>query len=978
MALGDGIRRNIAQVDPTERDLLRDAILELHKRYFPGSPSDSPPGGVSWWFKQDEIHQATHVHGGPEFLPWHREITNRFEAMLREINPQLSLHYWDFKQDPRAIPNANLGGGNVGTLNLFDPMHLFMGSPGIQENVDPNGGPIGDPWLRAGFYDPQAGTTGHPQDRDVSNSPADPPRLVMRPSRYPGAPPSPLITAQTETNILALPNFGPGLPTNHSGDPAFQAIKPNFFRTAWEDIHNTAHPYFAAISPHDAFRDPFVFLLHSNVDRVYAMWQCDPNHAERLEPSTVYGAESNMDVDVSAVGVQSSQNLTHLVEPWSTGHGQFNNIRPWEPTHENQGSPHTYHDLSVVAPPCYDTLPTTLRVVAAENPGSVINFNDVPQGETASRAAVFQIFACGDVTLQVEPGAGPNAPYSVANPPGDTVFVPHGPHEVRIARLWFQFTGAAPGVAPTGSVTVHCIETNEDFVFSLHGNSIARPTVAVMLTLDQSGSMGWLAGVDATTKRIDVLHQAATNFAELVQANNGVGMVSFDQTAYPGVPVNALTGAANDLNLVAAVTAINALQPQGATSIGNGVALGRNTLNPVVGFDQKAMIVFTDGLENTPLLIADVLGSLDAQTFAIGLGIAEQVSVNALNALTRQTGGYLLLSGPLSPAIDDQFRLQKYFLQVLAGVSNMSIVADPSGTIFPGGNVRIPFQLSEADIDATAILLADAPGINFAIETPAGDVMTPASAAGLGATYAQGTNMSYYRYMLPLALGAAPAQAGTWYATLRYGRRRPQRGDAAVAAAIARGVRYSFTAQAYTNLRLDARLSQNSLEPGATLTLAATLTEYGVPLARRANVHAEIERPDHSLLTVALPEVDDGRFEASMIGTIEGVYRIHVLAAGVTGRGIPFTREQMLSALAVLGGDNPPPRSGPGTRPMDEELCGLIECLLDSEALGRRLSNNGVDLDAVKGCVETWCRTRLTGPSREELAEREGTIEPGN
>src|SRR5262245_39898636 len=99
MALGDGIRRNIAQVEPTERTALRDAIIEMHHRFYPGSRDDTPPGGVSWWFKQDEIHQATHVHGGPEFLPWHREITNRFEAMLREINPQLSLHYWDFKED---------------------------------------------------------------------------------------------------------------------------------------------------------------------------------------------------------------------------------------------------------------------------------------------------------------------------------------------------------------------------------------------------------------------------------------------------------------------------------------------------------------------------------------------------------------------------------------------------------------------------------------------------------------------------------------------------------------------------------------------------------------------------------------------------------------------------------------------------------------------------------------------------------------
>ena len=226
MALGDGIRRHIAQVDPTERALLKDAIVEMHHRLFPGNLGDTPPGGVSWWFKQDEIHQATHVHGGPEFLPWHREITNRFEEFLRQINPQLSLHYWDFKEDPRSILNGNIGGGNVGTVTLFDAN--FMGSPGIQENVNPAGGEIGAPWLSAGFYDPQAGTSGHPQDRDVSGNPVDPPKFVMRPSNYPGPAPAPLITANEENQILGLQAFGPGIAQNHSNDPSFLAIKPNY------------------------------------------------------------------------------------------------------------------------------------------------------------------------------------------------------------------------------------------------------------------------------------------------------------------------------------------------------------------------------------------------------------------------------------------------------------------------------------------------------------------------------------------------------------------------------------------------------------------------------------------------------------------------------------------------------------------------------------------------------------------------------
>lgn len=95
MALGDGIRRNIASVDPSERAMLRDALIELNRRTYPGTRNDAVPGGVTWSFKQDEIHQATYVHNGTAFVPWQREIVNRLAQSLQQINPQLSLHYWD-------------------------------------------------------------------------------------------------------------------------------------------------------------------------------------------------------------------------------------------------------------------------------------------------------------------------------------------------------------------------------------------------------------------------------------------------------------------------------------------------------------------------------------------------------------------------------------------------------------------------------------------------------------------------------------------------------------------------------------------------------------------------------------------------------------------------------------------------------------------------------------------------------------------
>src|SRR6266849_4982576 len=130
MALGDGIRRNIAYVSREERDRFIAALLELDTtRLFPDQ--------VSYWDKQEDIHKNAHaggvnVHFGPAFIPWHRELCNRFEELLREADRELSLHYWDWTTDPRATPD-----GMGGTIDLFTPQ--FMGGTG-----DPAGPPFQD------------------------------------------------------------------------------------------------------------------------------------------------------------------------------------------------------------------------------------------------------------------------------------------------------------------------------------------------------------------------------------------------------------------------------------------------------------------------------------------------------------------------------------------------------------------------------------------------------------------------------------------------------------------------------------------------------------------------------------------------------------------------------------------------------------------------------------------------------------------
>src|SRR6266478_7271992 len=102
--LGDGIRRNIATVTKEERDRFVAAIKQLHDNFHYSDIDPATTNPISFFAKAQWVHYAGHGsggHPGPMGLPWHRELCNRVEAQLRVVDPQLSLHYWDWKTDPR-------------------------------------------------------------------------------------------------------------------------------------------------------------------------------------------------------------------------------------------------------------------------------------------------------------------------------------------------------------------------------------------------------------------------------------------------------------------------------------------------------------------------------------------------------------------------------------------------------------------------------------------------------------------------------------------------------------------------------------------------------------------------------------------------------------------------------------------------------------------------------------------------------------
>lgn len=587
-----------------------------------------------------------------------------------------------------------------------------------------------------------------------------------------------------------------------------------------------------------------------------------------------------------------------------------------------------------------------------------VNFNDVPTGLTVVRAARFDCNSCFPVTFEATTPL--NAPFALESA-AVTVASPSGPTPWR-AYFWFRFTAGAVGPVASQQVTLRCLETDEDFVVTLDANVVERPTVATQLVFDQSGSM--LDVTDEGRTKEQVLKDSARVFADLLWDDNGIGVNAYDEDPHPIMDI-ATAGAPGDgAGRDDAIDAIGAFaaNPAGMTAIGDGIELARTKLDTASGsWDHKAMIVLTDGIETADKRVSQVAdGVINTQVFAIGMGTAEQIQPATLNALTNGTGGYLLMTGNLSQ--DETFLLEKYYVQILAGVNSNEIVLDPEGWARPGVIDRIPFYVTDSDVEITAMVLGrPAHYLTMALETPEGEGVALGNPSLIGRT----TQRSLYmRAGLPLLANGVPGHAGRWHLLLTIHPEFWKRFAAAGHSAVANGpgIHYSANVAAYSNLRMAAAVHQSSMEPGATLTIRALLTEYGAPFKGQANVAVELIRPDgqESLINLVPVMGEPGAFQATRTATQSGVYRFRFLAKGRTSREQRFTREALRTAAVWHGGDRPPADSGGGKDGPD--WCAILECLLGrdtlSDELVKRLAAQGIDVAHLRACLARLCRGR--------------------
>ena len=696
--------------------------------------------------------------------------------------------------------------------------------------------------------------------------------------------------------------------------------------------------------------DPLFFLHHCNVDRLWAIWQLNNAAAAQYtqDPAAVddpdYSGSQDGPDDLMFAGTMGGAATPRaMLDHRALGYRY--------PEDDALAAEWTASKGTVLV--SGDS--TTISIGTPE-----VVFNDVPEGETTMRSARFTIDGCERLMFEVT--AGPTGPFSLDDS-GPFHYPPSAFHSPDL-HIWLLFTGQAPGSTATGLISIRAVdsvtgvEVDRWDDIPISANSIARPTAAVALVLDESGSMLYDAGNGRP--RLELLQMAATTFIDQLFDDNGVMLVSFDENSARLTNLAEAGSQASPVRNAARTAILNHGPPDEYrhTSIGAGIreAADGYSASPITGdFDVQAMVVFTDGLEDREPWIADVESLIHDRVYAIGLGSAANVDSNKLRAIADGSGGFMLVQGAVST--DDEFLLEKFFLQVLAGVTNRDIVTDPAGTMTPGTIHEVPFVINRSDVEFDAVTLSRAPhAFAFGLRTPNGTTLGLSELPS--GTLRGGATSRTLRVSLPLVVNGVEHWEGDWALLMAMDSKqhgltvthRTQLGSSSVP--------YHVVVHARSALNMRASIAQTGLLPGSELTIRAVLTEYGQPLPTHPTLRAELTPPSGPSSILTMSEDQLGTFQASMLANEEGIYRFRIMAEGASRRGRRFTREHLLTA--VVGHPTRPPSGQPSNPPgLDSDLCKLLECLLSSkvisEGLRKKLERAGLNIDALRRCLEACC-----------------------
>ncbi|MDB5046668.1 MAG: hypothetical protein JWQ08_2718 [Deinococcus sp.] len=277
-----------------------------------------------------------------------------------------------------------------------------------------------------------------------------------------------------------------------------------------------------------------------------------------------------------------------------------------------------------------------------------------------------------------------------------------------------------------------------NFVNDLQDALLTFQDTDVMIVFDKSGSMTLPNGT-GSDNRLNSAKNAARLFADLLRdsSNNRVGLISFSTAAAPSpeMPLTIASSAPAAMN-----TALTSVSAGGATSIGGGLRGAVTALNASSN-PNKAILLLTDGVENTAPMIADVQGRTpnqlrDTHLCAVGFGTPGSLDGPKLRDLAeRQGGAYRADADPLT--------LNKYFVECFADIFDTFVGKDPVGLLKAGANASAPtVHVASSDNEVVFVLSWEQNlpkgALRLAVTTPTGAPLNLNDAnveSRFGATY---------------------------------------------------------------------------------------------------------------------------------------------------------------------------------------------------------------------------------------------------
>src|SRR5262249_36548766 len=252
---------------------------------------------------------------------------------------------------------------------------------------------------------------------------------------------------------------------------------------------------------------------------------------------------------------------------------------------------------------------------------------------------------------------------------------------------------------------------------------------------------------------------AASLFVQLIRTGAGdkVGVDSFSTSATN--PADAAPADVNNLNKKNLVGnapytsgVIGNLNAGGNTSIGDGLKVAKNAFPAPHGGSRRAILLLTDGLQNTFPMIADVESQLSGiKLFIVGYGDDGNLDGPLLTKLARDHDGFYVRA-------DHGLAVRKFFGLSFGNIFQSGALVDPEYHIAAVDDIGVTIDCEVCDeTELTAVVGWDKPAgaLGFRVEAPDGTLMdatSPGIITQLGATWA------FLRIPLPYAVN----RSGSW------------------------------------------------------------------------------------------------------------------------------------------------------------------------------------------------------------------------